>query len=187
MKAFIVSDNDYETDIYHKLFAGIASYLESQDFTIEHKCIAREELAPCMGCFGCWIKKPGKCVIPDGMDAVNAATMKSEVVIYLSPVIFGQFSANIKNAIDRWLPNMLPFFITRKDGSMIHPRRYESYPQQIIVGYGDDVCDEDAQLFIDITKKHRRNVESMIFDRNHHDIPELLRGIVLSRIAGGTL
>jgi len=58
---------------------------------------------------------------------------------------------------------MLPFLETRPDGSTMHPPRYDSYPGQIIIGYGDEISDEDKQLFIDVTKKHRRNIEVMIY------------------------
>jgi hypothetical protein len=187
MNAYIVSDKDYETNIYRDLLAGVVSVLQERAFKVEHARIGKGDLAPCMGCFGCWIKKPGECVIPDGIRAINAAAMQSDTVIYLSPVLFGQCSANIKDAIDRWLPNMLPFFMIRNDGSMIHPRRYESYPQQIFIGYGDEVDPEDAGLFQDIIKKHRRNVEARIFDRNHASIGELFAGIRLQRMIGGTL
>jgi multimeric flavodoxin WrbA len=187
MKAYIISDKDYETGIFHELFAGVESYFKLRDFKLEHTSIGREDLASCIGCFGCWIKKPGECVIPDGIESINSTAMNSDVVIYLSPVIFGQFSANIKDAIDRWLPNMLPFFMIRKDGSMMHPRRYESYPKQIMIGYGNEVDSEDAELFKDITKKHRNNVEAVIFDHNYANIDKLLSGIALCRITGGTL
>jgi multimeric flavodoxin WrbA len=187
MKAFIISDKDYETDIFHELFAGITSLLKTQDFEIEYATIGRNDLSSCIGCFGCWIKKPGECILPDGIGSINSTAMNSDVVIYLCPVIFGQFSANIKDAIDRWLPNMLPFFMIRKDGSMMHPRRYESYPKQIMIGYGNEVSAEDADLFRDITQKHRSNIEVMIFDSNHSTIKDLLSGISLCRIIGGTL
>lgn len=27
--------------------------------------VTKEKINPCMGCFGCWTKTPGKCVIRD--------------------------------------------------------------------------------------------------------------------------
>jgi hypothetical protein len=187
MRAYIVSDKDYETGMFHELLAAVLSYFSSHGFTIEHTRIGRNDLASCIGCFGCWIKKPGECVIPDGIASINSTVMNSDVALYLSPVIFGQFSANIKDAIDRWLPNMLPFFMIRKDGSMMHPRRYPSYPKQIMIGYGNDITVEDAELFRDISQKHRSNVEVIIFDRNHPQIHNVLDEISLQRIIGGTL
>jgi hypothetical protein len=110
--------------------------------------------------------------------------MGSDVVVFLSPVIFGQFSANIKTVIDRWLPNMLPFFDKRPDGSTMHPARYEDYPNQIMIGYGEDLSEQDALLFSDITKKHRRNVEVLIGKGSAPEIEKGLDGIRLERVGG---
>lgn len=183
MKAYILSDKDYQTDAYSRLLSEIKSSLDH--FDIEEKQICRDELHYCIGCFGCWVKKPGECMIGDSIAAINRTMMNSDVVIYLCPIVFGQFSPNIKNAVDRWLPNILPFFATRKDGSTMHPRRYSSYPQQIIIGYADDLTAEDAQLFIDITKKHRNHVNVLIDGRD--SIISALNAITLERIPGGSL
>ena len=163
MNAFIISDKDYQTETFRRLNELVSSFLKEKGFQMEYQEIGRKDLLPCMGCFGCWIKEPGECVMKDGMAEINRKCMNSDVVVYLSPVIFGQFSANIKNAIDRWLPNILPFFISRPDGSTMHPARYETYPVQFIIGYGEDISEEDARLFVDITKKHRSNVEALVF------------------------
>lgn len=184
MKAFIISDKDYKTDRFNELDKLVCTYLKDKNFEIEHTEIGKGDLNFCMGCFGCWIKKPGECVIKDQMAQINEKCMNSDVVVYISPVVFGQFSANIKNAIDRWLPNMLPFFTTRPDGSTIHPARYSTYPMQIIIGYGDNVSMEDAQLFTDITKKHRRNIECFVYQNNNTDITERLDRIKLERVGG---
>jgi hypothetical protein len=109
--------------------------------------------------------------------------MTSDVVFYLSPVVCGQFSANIKTVVDRWLPNMLPFFDTRPDGSTVHPPRYVDYPRQIVVGCAEDLTDEDAQLFWDITKKHRRNIDVLIW-KDDAGLAAALDGISLERMAG---
>ena len=185
MKAYILSDKDYQTDAYVRLLAQVKEALAG--FEIEEKQLARGDIHYCIGCFGCWIKKPGECVISDDIANINRAMMTSDVVVTLVPVVFGQFSANIKYALDRWLPNMLPFFQTREDGSTMHPRRYESYPRQIMIGYGDDLSAEDAQLFIDISKKHRSNIDVLFDDGSNHQVIDVLQAIELKRVVGGSL
>ena len=118
------------------------------------------------------------------MASLNSREMNSDVVVFLTPLVFGQFSANIKNAVDRWLPNMLPFFNTRKDGSTMHPPRYDDYPKQIMMGYGADISESDAQLFSDITKKHRSNVNVLIWRGNGAEMTEALENIELKRVSG---
>ncbi|MDV3428370.1 MAG: flavodoxin family protein [Bacillota bacterium] len=181
MKALLISDKDYQTETYQQIKNLVSDFLKEKGFEIDVIDIGRDDLAFCMGCFGCWIKTPGECVIQDGMKKINNSFVNSDAVIYLSPVIFGQFSANIKNAVDRWIPNILPFFITRPDGSTMHPSRYENYPAQIIIGYGDELSPEDSQLFTDITKKHRRNVEVIIY-KDDQDLTVALNKIQLGRV-----
>ena len=184
MKAYILSDKDYQGGIYSHLHELVSSNLTKKDFQIEHREIGRDELAFCKGCFGCWIKQPGECTIKDSMAEINNRYINSDVVVYLSPVIFGQFSANLKSAIDRWLPNILPFFMTRPDGSTMHPPRYLTYPKQIIIGYGEAVSKEDAQLFVDITKKHRRNIEVLVFNGSDSNCINFLNQTKLERVGG---
>ncbi len=184
MKASVISDGEFKTEMFNRLEKLVQRCLEERNFEITAKRLGREELAYCMGCFGCWIKKPGECVINDAMAEVNRNTMTSDVAIYLCPIVFGQFSANLKNAIDRWIPNMLPFFESRPDGSTMHPARYESYPRVILIGYGDDLSEEDARLFTDITKKHRRNVEVLIYGGDDNKTAEVLKSIEFKRVGG---
>ncbi len=184
MKALIFSDKDYQTEEYQSIDRLLHSFLAEKGFETEEAQIGRDELSFCMGCFGCWIKKPGECVIGDSIASLNNREMNSDIVIFLSPVVFGQFSANIKNALDRWLPNMLPFFTTRKDGSTMHPPRYDSYPGQIMVGYGEALSERDGQIFTDITKKHRSNIEVLIWRGNSKETTEALGKIDLKRTGG---
>lgn len=182
MNAFIISDKDYQTKSFYRLDELVTNCLKEKGFEIEHLEIGRKDITNCIGCFGCWVKEPGECVIKDGMAEINNKCMNSDVVVYFSPMIFGQFSANLKNVIDRWLPNMLPFFMLRPDGSTIHPARYKTYPMQFMIGYGDAVSQEDAQLFVDITKKHRTNVEALIFQGDGKEIMEAFNQKELKRV-----
>jgi hypothetical protein len=184
MKAFIISDGDFQTEAFRRVESHVKRRLRGQNADIEEKRIGRGELAYCMGCFGCWIKKPGECVIGDAMSAINRSAMTSDVVFYLSPIVFGQFSANIKNAVDRWLPNILPFFEIRPDGSTMHPPRYATYPKTVMIGYGDDLTEEDTRLFSDITKKHRRNVDVVVYNGDDGQFDMELGAVSLLRVGG---
>lgn len=184
MKALLISDKDYQTETYHRLKDLICIFLKEKGFEADLMEVGKDDLAFCMGCFGCWVKKPGECVINDMMGQINRNSVNSDVVIYLSPIIFGQFSANIKNSIDRWIPNILPFFVTRPDGSTMHPPRYNTYPREIIIGYGNELLEEDMQLFSDITKKHRRNVDVLIYQGDDSSINGALNKMEFGRVGG---
>ena len=64
----------------------------------------------CIGCFGCWIKTPGKCVIKDGYDNIGELFSKADKVIVISKCFYVFFSPFVKNVLDRSIAYMLPFF-----------------------------------------------------------------------------
>jgi hypothetical protein len=181
MKAYILSDGEFETEMLGRLESLVVRCLGERGFEITKKRLEKEELAYCMGCFGCWVKKPGECVIRDTMAEINRGTMESDVAVYFSPVVFGQFSAIIKSALDRWIPNILPFFTVRPDGSTIHPPRYKTNPRFIMIGYGENLSAEDARLFADITKKHRKNGEVLIYEGDDEKTANELLSVQLTR------
>lgn len=181
MKAYLLSDSEFDTEHLRRLGALVRRVLTQKGFVITEKRLEQEELAYCVGCFGCWVKTPGECMMKDAMVEINRTSMASDVVVYLTPVVFGQFSANIKSALDRWIPNILPFFISRPDGSTIHPARYETNPQMVMIGYGDDVTDEDVALFCDITAKHRKNGAVLFYRGDDEQTEQALLAVRLHR------
>jgi hypothetical protein len=183
MHAYIVSDADFATQQFRSAVHTLKEFLHENGFAVEQKSVARGELKNCVGCFGCWIQTPGECVMHDAIAEINSRSIQSDVTVYLCPIIFGQFSANMKNVIDRWLPNMLPYFITRSDGSSMHPARYASYPKQIMIGYGEHLEAEDETLFCDITQKHRSGIETLIW-QNAERLKAELSVLKLERMSG---
>ena len=183
MKAYIISDGDYKTAIYETLARQIDTFLGERGFEIEKKSIQKKELHFCVGCYGCWTKKPGECVIDDAMTQINRTFNNSDIVVYLNPIVFGQFSPNIKNAIDRGLPNVLPLFVKKPDGTTGHPARYPSKPKMIIVAYGDEVSEEEEKLFINIVK-HRKDIEAFVFSGYQDNISISLNNLKLERVKG---
>ena len=72
------------------------------------------------------------------MSEVKKNVRKYGLTIYMTPVIFGHFSSTIKNAIDKGTG---------------------SHNLQIIVGFGDDIDNEEESTFIDLTAKHRGSAD----------------------------
>lgn len=183
MKAYLISDEDYNTSVYQKLSAQVVDFFQKRDFEVVQKSIKKGELHFCIGCYGCWTKKPGECIINDNMAQINRTFNSSDVVVYLSPIVFGQYSPNIKNAIDRWLPNVLPLFVKKADGTTGHPPRYPSKPKVVVIGYGNAVSREEAQLFINVVK-HRPGVEAFVYLSELENIAERLETVKLERVNG---
>lgn len=68
----------------------------------------------CRGCFGCWLKTPGECVMHDGSQHIGSRMARSREVWIFSKILYGGFSAEVKRILDRCIPGVLPFFYMEK-------------------------------------------------------------------------
>jgi multimeric flavodoxin WrbA len=95
--------------------------------------LRRMEIAPCAGCFGCWLRSPGVCVIEDAGREVARLAARCDMLVLLTRVTFGGYSSELKKAVDRLIPNISPFF-TKLRGEVHHRLRYASSPRLLAVG-----------------------------------------------------
>jgi multimeric flavodoxin WrbA len=91
----------------------------------------------CLGCFACWTKTPGKCVIKDDMAAILEKMIDNvELIIYGTPLYIFSMSGLMKNFMDRCIPLASPFMEESKnvEGVTTHPRRYKNgYNKMLLV------------------------------------------------------
>jgi hypothetical protein len=76
----------------------------------------------CNGCFGCWIKTPGRCIIADRAQDFGTSLIDADEFIIMSRLCLGGLSPDIKAFMDRMIPAILPF-TELEDGIMRHPKR----------------------------------------------------------------
>jgi len=63
--------------------------------------LAEKEINHCRGCHICWTRGPGQCVISDDMPEVLAMMGSADVILFASPVYFGNISGMLKTFMDR--------------------------------------------------------------------------------------
>ncbi len=142
-----------------RLLSAATGWLEAADWSATRLMLRDLHIAPCTGCFGCWIKTPGECVIADAGRDVAKAIATSDLVVYLTPVIFGGYSHPLKRAIDRSIPIILPLF-RRVRGEVHHKKRYVRYPRMLGLGWVDPWTKEQDNLFRTLIARNAINMHA---------------------------
>lgn len=85
--------------------------------------IYQKDIGHCRGCFHCWTKTPGKCVLRDDMDHLQEKYLAADLIIWSFPLYYLGMPSKMKAFLDRLLPFNLPFIEVKEDGSCTHPTR----------------------------------------------------------------
>jgi hypothetical protein len=145
--------------ILHDLPEGEAERLFSADVN-RGECTffpARPSVRPCIGCFGCWVKTPGKCVINDRGDALVSLLFQHSDFIVISRLLFGGFSPDVKACLDRNIGYMLPFFRVL-NGETHHKRRYETPLSLHYIFYGPGITEREERTARGLTAANALNL-----------------------------
>jgi len=110
-----------------------AAFLEGmgQQEVREH-CVSQMDIKPCSGCFACWNKTPGQCVLRDDMTAVIENMLWADVIVWSFPLYYFSVPGGMKNLMDRQLPMVQPF-MTKDSESGGHPSRYDMSGKRHVV------------------------------------------------------
>ena len=92
--------------------------------------------APCKGCFDCWLKTPGTCILRDRVYALADHLADCTTFVIVSGLRYGGFSASVKGVVDRLIAFNLPYF-RKIRGELHHIPRYENQFRLRVYFYGD--------------------------------------------------
>lgn len=133
--------------------------LEDRGFGAVVHTLRDLDIAPCLGCFACWVKTPGVCIIDDAGRDVARSMIRSDLVAYVTPVTFGGYSSELKKAVDRKIPLILPYF-TFVGNEVHHIRRYPSAPCLLGVGVLETPNVRWEEIFKTLVQRNAINFHS---------------------------
>ncbi len=156
LKALILNGELKEEDSMATINKLIEKILTGHGYEVESVLLREKQIGECMGCFGCWIKTPGICVIDDYGRTLIETLINMDTVIYLTPIVYGGYSSELKKAVDRIIPLILPFF-KKVEGEIHHKKRYKNYPKVIALGVMSDEDNEMEEIFNSLIKRNSLN------------------------------
>lgn len=141
--------------------AVLVAELAERGWSVESIRLAERSIKPCVGCFGCWFRTPGECVQADDGREVARAMARSDALVLLTPLSFGGYGRLLKTALDRVIPNILPWFTTRA-GEMHHVMRYPNRQSLLGVGVQREPDAEGAAIFRELLERNGLNMDSPV-------------------------
>jgi hypothetical protein len=128
------------------ILQNFSDLLRGDGCRVETVSLRQLKLGHCLGCFGCWVKTPGRCVEDDAGRHIARAVIQSDATLFFTPVTFGGYSPELKRIFDRFIQLISPYF--RLDhGEVHHPPRYTRLPRLIMVGAQRQPNPHEARIF----------------------------------------
>lgn len=135
--------HDLENGQFRELFPNVGAEA--------HIISDNGRIQPCIGCFGCWIKTPGQCVIRDSYDNMGKLLSRADSVIIISKCCYGGYSPFVKNVLDRSISYLLPFFKIKNKESH-HKQRYKNRQQLSVYFYGEGIASREKETAQSLVK-----------------------------------
>ncbi len=159
MTITVITDGTSRDPLGQELRSALAGWLEQSRHDYRIRELRPDRLHPCAGCFHCWIKTPGCCVINDDAGPILRDFIRSRALLLLSPVKYGSYSPLIHRLLHRSIPMVLPYF-KKINGEVHHQPRYLQYPRLVAIGYGATITGAEAETFKSLTDANAVNFQT---------------------------
>lgn len=112
--------------------AFLEGITQTAEASVDIVDVNKLNLRECRGCFACWNKTPGSCVIGDDMSTVIQKLLHADIVMWSFPLYYFSLPSRLKMLIDRMLPMSLPFMESSADAGG-HRSRYNMDAQRHVL------------------------------------------------------
>jgi len=162
MKTLILNGAKDEEDLTNTVADTLKDLLRESNHEVDFMVLRNEKIAACLGCFDCWLKTPGACIIKDAGYELPKKVIQSDLIFLLTPVTFGMYSSELKKAFDRFpCPILMPFF-KKINGEIHHAARYSNYPTLVAIGTLPNPDEDCENTFKTLVERNAINLHTKV-------------------------
>ena len=82
--------------------------------------VIEKKIAPCRGCFGCWQRMDGHCLIDDDQNGILDLYRSADLLIWSFPLYCYGMPSHLKAVLDRTIPLVKMKMVQAGDGTVRH-------------------------------------------------------------------
>lgn len=130
----------------NQIGAMLHQELLSQGADAAYISLENVEVKPCTSCEGCTYKTYGRCVVRDDGDWIYPKVIQSDVVVFVTPIVFGSYSFKVKRVFDKFALVMNRHYFVESDELVkcgMLGRQFKLFS----IGVCEDCTDEEADHF----------------------------------------
>jgi len=116
-----------------KILQAFLEGARSEGVATETVYLQGKDIRPCLGCFSCWIKTPGKCVQGDEVEPLLTKIQSADMLAYATPLYDFTMTATMKAMIERTLPLLEPHLLEGPNRSTIHEPRSRKRQSSVLI------------------------------------------------------
>lgn len=146
MRALILDGARDDERTLAVLHAAVREKLIAAGYGIDEWVLRNTRIAPCHGDFDCLAKTPGVCVHADAGGEIVKQFVSSDLTVWLCPITFGGYSAQLTKALDRLGCPLIWPSLTKMHGQHHWKPRYAAYPRLLVLGVSEEDDPESERL-----------------------------------------
>jgi multimeric flavodoxin WrbA len=175
--SYLILNGMYEDDSFiTKVEKIVSEEFQKKEINGETIILHEHEIKPCLGCFKCWVQTPGICIIDDYARVVAKKNIQSDNLVYITPITYGGYSAELKKAIDRGICLVSPFFRMHHE-EIHHELRYDKYPNLFVIGILEKPDPEQEDIFTTLAYRNvlnnfapKHSIKIIYYSENEEEI-----------------
>ena len=121
MRILVLNGSPKEkSDTFRLTDAFLKGLNRRQEHEVHIINVIEKDIAPCRGCFGCWQRLDGHCVIHDDQNAILDLYRSADVIIWSFPLDCYGMPSHLKAVLDRTIPLVKMNMVQQADGAVRH-------------------------------------------------------------------
>ena len=109
-----------KSDTFRLTEAFLRGLNKKQQHEVQVIHVIEKQIAPCRGCFGCWQRMDGHCVIQDDQNEILDLYRAADVIIWSFPLYCYAMPSHLKAVLDRTIPLVKMAMRQEADGTVRH-------------------------------------------------------------------